>query len=100
MVYCVGLLCLPLGSFAQDTVPAYAALCYGKPGIKPADPPDSFACKIATANGKELTTFQDGTALQDVGAADPNRAGMNILKKCDTPAWLISGPVGPASMNG
>src|ERR1700730_17875885 len=94
MVCCVALLCLPLGSFAQDTVPAYAAFCYGKLGIKPADLPDSFACKIATANSKELTTFQDGTALQDVGAADPNRAGMKILKKCDTRAWLNSIPAG------
>jgi hypothetical protein len=83
---------IPVTGFAQDTVPAYAAFCYSELEIKPTDLPDSFACKVSTANGTLLTTFLDGKPLKDVPAGDPNRAGTNILKKCDTPAWLSSGP--------
>jgi Viral BACON domain len=86
---CLAVLLFPRACFAQDTVPAYAAFCYGQLGVTAGDMETAFGGTSRECYyGKKLTTYHNGIELDPANLV----TGMkNFLKTCDAPAWLGSG---------
>src|SRR5438552_3492754 len=92
---CWIVLSLPFTSFAQvaDTVTGYAGACYGEIGVAAPDLVNSMGTLgMMCSYGIELSTSHEGIGLYDIPLGDPRRLSANFLKRCDTPAWLNSGP--------